>query len=252
MIPARLAPRTCLSPGLLLNFVAYLLCGVLIGIPRSVHAVEQLGARKGNDSYWAIDVLVRMDDPVYIQSGQFVAAPVALTTFSPSGSGSSYFIEVGPIRDCRAGSDCKLRPYLATSKAGSYQFRLDTTRLLGSSLTYGYRVAKIQSTSDTEFQAIFCGGGCGVVSTIDASRSDFPFVLTAGESSTLVRWITPIEVDNAKLRVKNVSTYVNWCYTQRSNSPNLANGIVTPCSQSTYRWEFIAAFRSFVPLYRRT
>lgn len=198
--------------------------------------------------FWGIDVDVAMDDPTNISANQFVASPVALTNKFVQGS-DLMFIEVGPIRNCTAASDCKLRPYYARQKLNQdYELLIDSTRLLSSGGRYGYRVFRTADASETQFQTVFCSSsGCGVIATVNMERSSFPHVFTAGESTTGMRWLTPISVYSAKHRKQNAD-YENWCYT--STSITFSDGIITPCNTSTYGWNFIAAKQVFLPLIR--
>lgn len=198
-------------------------------------AVKKSGTWRGIETD-----LIMFDPGLQPNSNKFVAAPVALTTYSTA------FIEVGPIMTCYSNQTCQLRPYYSYATGTSSGFNEDTTRLLASGGNYGYRVDK--TIVPNEFQAIFCDGlGCGGVWTQDMGRNDFPYVLTAVETTGGARMWPPVRVFSPKAKdIYNV--WSPWCFDSVNTTHADGRVFPNPCVPAFNGWELQSGYQSFIPV----
>lgn len=201
----------------------------------------QVAARKSG-TWKGIDVDLIMFDPgLQPNSNKYVAAPVALTTYSSS----TDFIEIGPIKTCYTNQTCQLRPYYSYATSTASGFNEDTTRLLASGGNYGYKVDKTYVPN--EFQAIFCSAGCGTVWTQNMGRNDFPYVFTALETIGGARLWPPVKISNPKAKDAN-STWASWCFDSVNTTHPDGKVFPNPCIPSNNGWELRSGYQSFIPI----
>lgn len=181
-----------------------------------------------------------VDPGLQPNSNKFVAAPVALTTYSAS----TIFIETGPIKTCYANQTCQLRPYYSYATSTASGFTEDTTRLLASGGNYGYRV--VRTVVNNEFQAIFCSSGCGVVWTQNMGRNDFPYLFTALETTGGARLWPPVKIANPKGKDATY-TWSSWCFTSTNTTHTDGKVFPNPCDTSFNGWELRSGYQVFMP-----
>ena len=199
-------------------------------------------AAKKSGTWKGIDTDLIMFDPgLQANSDWYVAAPVALTTYY----GAAIFIEIGPIKTCYTNQTCQLRPYYSYATATASGFTEDTTRLLSSGGNYGYKVDKTNVAN--EFQAIFCSVGCGAVWTQNMGRNDFPYVLTALESTGGARLWPPVKILNPKAKDAN-STWASWCFDSVNTTDPDGRVQPNPCIPSNNGWELRSGYQTFIPI----
>lgn len=174
--------------------------------------------------YAGIDVAATTPDPSGISSGNGIAGPVGVTNFGGT------FIESGPEKSC--GIVCDIHPYWAWNTPGSgYHTNWASGTALSPGGRYGYKSIHIGSN---QWQAQYCGSGCGGLVTANLGLSYNTFVTAGGETSSSSTHFGDI-TDSAALLLPSGGSWSAWCHNPTyDNYKNAPGGTISACSANSW------------------
>jgi hypothetical protein len=163
------------------------------------------------------------------------AAPVAVTNWAAT---PQRFIETGPIKDCRAGKDCRGHPYISAEDTnGMHRFQVAGV-FLGDAGRYTFRSFHYTGTG-TGWRGEYCdGNGCHFLEDYDLGEVKLERVAVALESTDNLPLAPWVETFINEYRRADTTTYVDYCYDtyyENVSAPS-ATGCVYTTATGAYSW----------------